>query len=49
MIGENKSPLFQRKIILKIEEEVVHSVDSNRRFCGAKRTQCGASGLTYRD
>ena len=23
----------------------MHSADSNRRFCGAKRTRCGASGL----
>ena len=24
----------------------VQSADPNRRFCGAKRTRCGASGLT---
>lgn len=25
--------------------EPVQSAGSNRRFCGAKRTRCGASGL----
>ena len=25
----------------------LHTADSNGRFCGAKRTRCGASGLTY--
>ncbi len=28
---------------------VLQSADSNGRFCGAKRTRCGASGLTYSD
>ena len=25
----------------------MHSADSNGRFCEAKRTRCGASGLIY--
>ena len=25
----------------------LQSADSNGRFCGAKRTRCGASGLIY--
>ena len=28
-----------------ILEGVLQSAGSNRRFCGAKRTRCGASGL----
>ena len=28
-------------------EHELQSADSNGRFCGAKRTRCGASGLIY--
>ena len=29
----------------RMDRVKMHSADSNRRFCGAKRTRCGASGL----
>ena len=29
------------------EKTQMQSADSNGRFCGAKRTRCGASGLIY--
>ena len=32
---------------LKRHQSRVHSADSNVRFCEAKQTRCGASGLIY--
>ena len=39
----------QKQIILELMDanlkHIMQSAGSNRRFCGAKRTRCGASGL----
>ena len=37
----------QEKSKNTVEKYVLHSADSNVRFCEAKRTRCGASGLIY--
>ena len=31
----------------RLDKKSLHSADFNGRFCGAKRTRCGASGLIY--
>ena len=53
-----KSKELKNRIVMGAAERVgftyedglmgeVQSADSNGRFCGAKRTRCGASGLVY--
>lgn len=36
---------FAAALCIFIANHMVQSADSTRRFCGAKRTRCGASGL----
>lgn len=37
---------YRGKIVGGIyDDRLLQSADSTRRFCGAKRTRCGASGL----
>ena len=42
---EKKALKQAQKYEAKLRKEQVQSADSTRRFCGAKRTRCGASGL----
>ena len=45
LFPKKNSPASQSNRRMPDYAHILQSADSNRRFCGAKRTRCGASGL----